>query len=110
VKVQLSQVLEAVLCQTLVPRADRSGRVAAVEVMVATPAVRNLIREGKTFQLPNVIQTGSQYGMQTLDQALASLCQRGIITEDDALARCANAEELGRLLTTGPRPQLRAVS
>jgi len=110
VKVQLSQVLEAVLCQTLVPRADRSGRAAAVEVMVATAAIRNLIREGKTFQILNVIQTGSQYGMQTLDQALASLCQRGIITEDDALARCANDEELGRLLTTGPRPQLRAIS
>jgi twitching motility protein PilT len=110
VRVQLSLVLEAVLCQTLVPRADRSGRAAAVEVMVATSAVRNLIREGKTFQILNVIQTSSQYGMQTLDQALASLCQRGIITEDDALARCANAEELGRLLTAGPRPQPRAVS
>ncbi len=94
VKVQLSLVLEAVLCQTLVPRADRSGRVAAVEVMVATAAVRNLIREGKTFQLPNVIQTGSQYDMQSLDQALASLCQRGVITRDDAIARCANADEL----------------
>jgi len=110
VKVQLSQVLEAVLCQTLVRRADRSGRAAAVEVMVATAAIRNLIREGKTFQILNVIQTGSQYAMQTLDQALASLCQRGIIAEDDALARCTNAEELGRLLTAGPRPQLRAVS
>jgi twitching motility protein PilT len=109
VKVQLSLVLEAVLCQTLVPRADRSGRVAAVEVMVATAAVRNLIREGKTFQLPNVIQTGSQYDMQSLDQALASLCQRGVITRDDAMARCANADELERLLT-GPTSQLRAVS
>jgi len=109
-KGQLSTVLEAVLCQTLVPRADGSGRVAAVEVMVATPAIRNLIREGKTFQIPNVIQTGSQYGMQSLDQALAGLCRMNIITHDDALARCANPEELGRLLAGGPGPQLRAAS
>jgi twitching motility protein PilT len=110
VKVQVSTVLEAVLCQTLVPRADRPGRVAAVEVMVATPAVRNLIREGKTFQIPNVIQTGSQYGMQTMDQALAHLFRSNIISGDDALARCANPEELQRLLAADSGPQLRAVS
>jgi len=110
VRVQLSLVLEAVLCQTLVPRADRPGRAAAVEVMVGTAAIRNLIREGKTFQIPNVIQTGSQYGMQSLDQALVSLCQAGAITEDHALARCSSTEELGRLLTTGPGLRLRAVS
>jgi len=98
IKVQLSTVLEAVLCQTLAPTANSSGRVAAVEVMVATSAVRNLIREGKTFQLPNVIQTGSQYGMQTLDQALAGLLQGRIIARDEALARCTNPEELERLL------------
>jgi twitching motility protein PilT len=107
VKAQLSTVLEAVLCQTLLPRADGSGRVAAVEVMVATSAVRNLIREGKTFQIPNVIQTGSQYGMQTHDQALAALCQQSVVSRDEALARCANPEEFGRLLPTGPGPQLR---
>ena len=105
IKVQLSTVLEAVLCQTLVPRADNSGRVAAMEVMVATSAVRNLIREGKTFQLPNVIQTGSQYGMQTLDQALAALYQTGVVSHDDALARCTNHEELDRLVTAGPGPR-----
>jgi twitching motility protein PilT len=94
IRVQLSTVLEAVLCQTLAPRADGSGRVAAVEVMVATSAVRNLIREGKTFQIPNVIQTGSQHGMQTLDQALVALCRANVVTSDEALARCANPEEL----------------
>ena len=98
IKVQLSTVLEAVLCQTLVPRADGSGRVAAVEVLVATAAVRNLIREGKTFQIPNVIQTGSQHGMQTLDQALAALCRAGTVTRDEALARSANPEEFKRAL------------
>jgi len=97
VRVQLSTALEAVLCQTLVPRADGTGRVAAVEVMVATSAVRNLIREGKTFQIPNVIQTSSQHGMQTLDQALAALCRANTITSDEALARCANPEEFKRL-------------
>lgn len=102
IKVQLSTVLEAVLCQTLLPTADSSGRVAAVEVMVATSAVRNLIREGKTFQIPNVIQTGSQYGMQTLDQALAVLHQRGVVTRDEAVARCTDPAELERLLAAGP--------
>lgn len=98
IKVQLSTVLEAVLCQILVPRADGTGRVAAVEVLVATAAVRNLIREGKTFQIPNVIQTGSQHGMQTLDQALAALCRANVVTPDEALARCANPEEFKRAL------------
>jgi twitching motility protein PilT len=97
VRVQLSTALEAVLCQTLVPRADGTGRVAAVEVMVATSAVRNLIREGKTFQIPNVIQTSSQHGMQTLDQALAALCRANTITSDEALACCANPEEFKRV-------------
>ncbi len=110
VKVQLSTVLEAVLCQTLVPRADASGRVAAIEVMIATSAVRNLIREGKTFQIPNVIQTGSQHGMQTLEQALADLCRRNVITRDDALARCANPDELDRLLGRGAGSKLHALS
>ena len=100
IKVQLSTVLEAVLCQALLPRADKSGRVAAVEVMVATSAVRNLIREGKTFQIPNVIQTGSQHGMQTLDQALAALCRAKVVTPDEALARCANPEEFKRAVGT----------
>jgi len=107
IKVQLSTVLEAVLCQTLVPRADGSGRVAAVEVMVATSAVRNLIREGKTFQTPNVIQTGSRYGMQTLDQALAALCRANVVTADEALARCANPEEFKRSLGTAASSGLR---
>ncbi len=104
IKVQLSTVLEAVLCQTLVPRADGSGRVAAVEVMVATSAVRNLIREGKTFQIPNVIQTGSQHGMQSLDQALSALCRTNVIAPDEALARCTNPEEFKRAMGVRPIP------
>jgi len=98
VRIQLSTALEGVLYQTLVPRIDGSGRVAAVEVMLATSAVRNLIREGKTYQLMNAIQTGSQYGMQTLDQALVALCRNGIISREEALARSIDAEELKGML------------
>jgi twitching motility protein PilT len=98
VRVQLSTTLEGVLYQVLVPRSNGSGRVAAVEIMLATSAVRNLIREGKTYQLVNVIQTGSQYGMQTLDQALLDLYRNGIISRAEALARSVDVEELKEML------------
>ncbi len=98
VRTQLSTTLEGVLYQTLVPRSDGSGRVAAVEVMLATAAIRNLIREGKTYQMMNAIQTGAQYGMQTLDQALLALCRNGIISREEALARSVNVEELKGML------------
>lgn len=98
VRVQLSTTLEGVLYQVLVPRSNGSGRVAAVEIMLATSAVRNLIREGKTYQLVNVIQTGSQYGMQTLDQALLALYRNGIISRAEALARSVDVEELKEML------------
>lgn len=94
VRIQLSITLEGVIYQTLVPSSDGSGRVAALEVMLATSAIRNLIREGKTYQLMNAIQTGSEYGMQTLDQALLDLCRRGLISRQEALARSVNSEEL----------------
>jgi twitching motility protein PilT len=94
VRIQLSTTLEGVLYQVLVPRRDGSGRIAAVEIMLATPAVRNLIREGKTYQLMNVIQTGAQYGMQTLDQALLALYRNGLISREEALARSVDKEEL----------------
>jgi twitching motility protein PilT len=106
VRVQLSLVLEAVLCQALVPTANGAGRVAAIEIMIATPAVRNLIREGKTHQLLNVIQTGAQYSMRTLDQDLVTLCQKSVISVEEALACCQNPDELGRLL--GMRESLAA--
>jgi twitching motility protein PilT len=102
VRVQLSIVLEGVIYQLLVPRADGSGRVAALETMTATPAVRNLIREGKTHQLMNSIQTGKESGMQTLNQSLAELCRRRTITLDEALARSADSEEL-KEMTNGQK-------
>jgi twitching motility protein PilT len=98
IRVQLSTTLQGVLYQALLPRADGNGLVVAVEVMIATPAVRNLIREGKTYQLPNVIQTGSQYGMQSLNQALRDLYQKGLITLETAFARSNNPEELRELI------------
>ena len=94
IRAQLSITLQGVLYQTLIPRVGGNGRVAAVEVMIATTAIRNLIREGKTYQMPNIIQTGAQYGMQTLNQALRDLCQKGLITPADAYLKSDNPEEL----------------
>jgi twitching motility protein PilT len=94
VRIQLSTVLEGVLTQALLPRMDGRGRVAAVEVLLATTAVRNLIREGKTFQIPNVMSMNQQAGMQTLDQVLQSLINRGVVREDVAMALATNPEEL----------------
>jgi twitching motility protein PilT len=94
IRTQLSTTLQAVLYQTLIPRANGNGRVPAVEVMIATSAIRNLIREGKTYQMANVIQTGSQYGMQTLNQALKDLYQKDLITLEEALTKSSNPQEL----------------
>ncbi|MCK4274087.1 MAG: type IV pilus twitching motility protein PilT [Dehalococcoidales bacterium] len=98
VRIQLSITLEGVLYQVLLPKNDGSGRVPAVEVMLATPAIRNLIREGKTHQMMNSIQTGAQYGMQTLNQSLASLYCSGVITQEEALTRSTDTEELEEML------------
>ncbi|MGQ9755987.1 MAG: type IV pilus twitching motility protein PilT [Desulfotomaculales bacterium] len=87
VKVQLANVIEGVISQLLLPRIDRPGRVAAVEVMVATYAIRNLIREGKTHQIPSQLQTGGRYGMQTFDMALRDLYKAGIISREEAVMR-----------------------
>lgn len=104
IRVQLSTTLEGVLSQTLLPRMDGAGRVAAVEVMVATSAIRNLIREGKTHQMPNSIQTGAKYGMQTLEQALKNLCEKGLISREEALARANDPDSLQRLLGVAGGP------
>jgi twitching motility protein PilT len=86
VRSQLAGVLVGVVAQRLLPRRTGSGRVAALEILVATPAVRNLIREGKTFQLPSVIQSGLKAGMQSLEHNLARLYQAGQISYEQALA------------------------
>jgi twitching motility protein PilT len=97
IRLQLSQVLEAVLSQTLLRRVG-GGRVAAFEIMIATPAVRNTIREGKTFQLANAMQLGAKDGMQSLDYALADLVNKHIVTEEEAMSKSSNPEQLSKLL------------
>jgi len=81
IRIQLAASLQGVIAQQLLPRSDRPGRVAAFEIMLATPAVRNLIREGKTHQLPSVIQTGAKLGMVTMDSSLKQLLQQKIIDQ-----------------------------
>jgi twitching motility protein PilT len=100
IRLMLSNSLEAVLCQQLMPRAGLPGRVAAMEIMTATPAIRNLIRESKSHQITSIIQTSANVGMQTMDQHLRELYQRGIITYDDAMSRAMNAEELAKMIAT----------
>jgi len=98
VRVQLSVALQGIVTQQLLPTADGAGRVAACEVLLATPAIRNLIREGKTHQIYSSLQTGGNLGMQTMDAALATLVRAGKITQQLAEARSSTPEELRRLL------------
>jgi twitching motility protein PilT len=99
VRVQMSVALQGIITQQLLPTADGSGRVVACEVLVPTPAVRNLIREGKTHQIYSVLQTSSAAGMQTMDSSLASLVRAGVISQSLAESRSSSPEELGRLLS-----------
>ncbi|MCP9808104.1 type IV pilus twitching motility protein PilT [Cyanobium sp. HWJ4-Hawea] len=102
IRVQLSNSLVAVFCQTLCRRSqagpEQQGRVMAQEIMVNTPAIANLIREGKTAQLYSQIQTGGQFAMQTLEKALANLVQAGTVNLEEALNKTGKPEELQRLL------------
>ena len=93
---RLASLLIGVLCQALVPRKD-GGRVAAVEIMLASPAIRNLIRDGKTYLLSNTIRTQGQLGMQTLDDALVGLYREGTIDWAAVLAYCQDTEEVEKL-------------
>jgi twitching motility protein PilT len=95
---RLASLLIGVLCQTLVPRADGSGRVAAVEIMIGNPAVKALIRDGKVFMLPNTIRTHRDIGMITLDEALAGLYLKGIITGESVLDFCNDRGEVEKMI------------
>src|SRR5205807_2000590 len=101
VRVQLASSLQGIVTQQLLPRRGGGGRIVAAEVLVATPAVRNLIREGKTHQIYSAMQAGGKYGMQTMDQSLAHLVKAGHLDMATALERCANEEDLRRL-SAGP--------
>jgi twitching motility protein PilT len=97
IRTQLSTSLESVVAQQLMPKIG-GGRVAAIEVMIATSAIRNLIREGKTYQINSVIETGHQFGMQSMDRVLADLCRAGTVTVEEATLRCNDKQSFERLL------------
>jgi twitching motility protein PilT len=102
VRAQLSFVLEGVMCQSLLPRANGPGRALALELMIPNPAIRNLIREDKIHQIYSQMQIGQQkFGMQTMNQSLASLYQRRLIALEDAMARSHDQEELKTLIAGG---------
>jgi len=94
IRVQLSTSLKGVVCQTLLPRADGMGRVAAREVLITTPAIGNLIREAKTHMIYGAIETGGKLGMIPMDRALANLVKEGTVTLDDALTKANNPEQV----------------
>jgi twitching motility protein PilT len=101
VRVQLANNLQAILTQQLVPRMNGEGRVLAYEFLIATPAIRNQIREGKTHQIPGSIQTSGQLGMITMDACLAELHLKKMISFETGLARAVDAKEFERLVSTG---------
>lgn len=92
VRVQLASTLKAVISQVLLPRKDIPGRVAAREIMIVTPAIANLIREGKTHQIYTAIETGAKYGMISLDKSLIELVRKGWVSLEDAVAKAQNPE------------------
>jgi twitching motility protein PilT len=98
IKVQLAAVLQGIISQQLIPKNLDSGRVAALEIMIATPAIQNLIREGKTHQIESSVQTGAKFGMKTMDAALAELNRRGLITNEAALTYSVDKEMLARII------------
>jgi twitching motility protein PilT len=97
IRSQVGNILQAIVSQRLVPSLG-GGRVAAAEILIATPAVRNIIREGKNYQLEAVIQTGAEYGMQSMDKTLVELIHSGIISYDEARNFAVDLQELDRLM------------
>ena len=102
IRTQLSLVLEGIVCQTLLPRADGTGRALAMEIMVPTPAIRNLIRDDKIHQIYSSMQAGQEkVGMQTMNQSLATLVMKKQITTETALAASSLKEELTEMISRG---------
>ena len=97
IRQQLAGTIQGIVCQTLCKRQNERGRVVAAEVLVATPAIRNLIREGKTHQIYSAMQAGAQFGMQTLDQHLAELVRTNAISFDEGMEKCQHLEDFMRL-------------
>jgi twitching motility protein PilT len=101
VQSRIASLINGILCQTLIPTADGKGRIAAIEVMLANPAVRSNIRDGKIHQLPNTMLTNAKQGMITLDNALANLFRKGKITRESVFAYCNDQEEVTKLIGGG---------
>ncbi len=102
VRSTLADALRAVISQTMFKRVDTPGRCVAFEILVATPAVRNLIREAKTYQIPSSMQTGKKYGMQTLDDAIMELLQKGWIDPDEAYNKCVDKAKFKPFARSAP--------
>jgi len=101
IRIQLAAVLQGIISQQLLLTADGRGRVAALEILLANDAVRNLVREGKSHQIPTIIQTSARAGMMTMDMALANLVRAGKIDSSEAYSHCQDAELLRRYLAAG---------
>jgi twitching motility protein PilT len=101
IRIMLSTVLEAVFTQTLVPRADGAGRIAALEILIGTPGVRNLIRENKIPQMMSAMQTGQNQGMQTMEKDLSNLVKNGLITLEAAMSKASHPDEVKRVISSG---------
>ncbi len=101
VRAQLAIALQGIVTQTLIPQRDGKGRVVACEILVPTPGVRNLIREGKNHQIYSAMQTGGKFGMQTMDAALVELVRKSAISREEAEKRSSNPDELKRLMGGG---------
>ena len=99
VRTQLASTLQGVVCQTLVPKAGGTGRVVATEIMMMTPAIGNLVREGKTYQIASAMQAGRDLGMHTMDQKLADLVNTGAVTHRAALEKVHDTDGFDRLVT-----------
>jgi twitching motility protein PilT len=97
-RVQLANVLHAVVTQQLIPRRDNEGMALAMEMLMINPAIRNLIREGKTFQIQSLLQTGSSSGMLTMENSLKGLVDKGWISAADAIENCFDPKEMTRIL------------
>ena len=102
IRTTLSEALKGVVAQNLFKRVDKKGRLAVLEILVVTPAVSNLIREGKTFQIPSVIQTGKKYGMQSLDDAILDALQEKKISAEDAFDKAIVKDRFVPFLKTPP--------
>lgn len=100
IRAMLANTLQAVVSQSLFPRIDQPGMVPACEILLCTPAVRNLIREARTFEIPNVIETSKAMGMQSLDSSISELYFNGLISRDDAVAQATHPEKLERALAS----------